>query len=174
MCIRYGDSGRWVPFIVSTYAKQTLSSVRLHFSSRPSNDLSDHGHIFLCSRFGVFQDYYLKHPPYNKSSEAAINSIGTIALALQYILMAWVIDTYQKHPRWSRYMTFMGLFTCALSLLLAGFATSVSLSPSRCSGITSQPSIPPIDLGAHTHSRGHVRARSIVPLWPRSSLCEIS
>lgn len=97
----------------------------------PSNDMSDYGHIFSRSRFGVFQDYYLKHPPYNKSSEAAINSIGTVALALQYGVMVWVIDVYQKHPRWSRMMTFMGLLTCSLSLLLAGFATAVSLLSSR-------------------------------------------
>ncbi|KAF8314196.1 MFS general substrate transporter, partial [Clavulina sp. PMI_390] len=77
------------------------------------------------SSFGVFQDYYVKNPPFDHASEAAINSIGTIALALQYTVIIWVISLYHKYPQWSKTMTFLGLVTCALSLLLASFANAV-------------------------------------------------
>ncbi|KAF8342594.1 uncharacterized protein EI90DRAFT_3029543 [Cantharellus anzutake] len=39
----------------------------------------------LPGSFGVFQTYYLNHPPFNAASEATINSIGTIALALECV-----------------------------------------------------------------------------------------
>lgn len=54
-----------------------------------------------------------------------INSIGTIALALQYAINIVAIGVYQRYPQRSRAILFGSLATCSLALLLAGFCTTV-------------------------------------------------
>ncbi|KAI0260582.1 major facilitator superfamily domain-containing protein [Gloeopeniophorella convolvens] len=75
--------------------------------------------------FGVFQEWYLSHPPFENASEASINAIGTVTLAIQYsegILLQFIA---QRRPEFLRPLMFVGLVTCVLSMLISSFATKV-------------------------------------------------
>ena len=84
--------------------------------------------------------YYLSHPPFNTASESTINSIGTIALALQYLETPFVIAFAQKRPKLIRPMQWGALVACAASLAISSFANSVGLFYSKfrssCSTLT--------------------------------------
>ncbi|KAI0048508.1 MFS general substrate transporter [Auriscalpium vulgare] len=75
--------------------------------------------------FGVFQEWYLSHPPFDSASEASINAIGTVTLAIQYmegIVFAFIA---QRFPHWLRPMMVGGLVVCVTSMLISSFATKV-------------------------------------------------
>lgn len=71
------------------------------------------------------QEYYLKTPPLNRASEATINSIGTLAVGLEFITMPLAILIAQRRPRWNKTMMWIALLVFSGSLVIASFATAV-------------------------------------------------
>ncbi|KAF8310199.1 MFS general substrate transporter [Clavulina sp. PMI_390] len=74
--------------------------------------------------YGIFQDWYLKHE-FKGASEASINSVGTVALAIQYsegIIMLMFAKRYGKHLR---KLMVGSLAVCVLSMFASSFATQV-------------------------------------------------
>ncbi|KAI0042846.1 MFS general substrate transporter [Auriscalpium vulgare] len=75
--------------------------------------------------YGVFQQWYLSNPPFEGTSEAMINTIGTVGLGIQYmegILLAFV---FQRFPHWIRPMMVGSLVVCVTSMLISSFATEI-------------------------------------------------
>ncbi|KAI0072295.1 MFS general substrate transporter [Panus rudis PR-1116 ss-1] len=75
--------------------------------------------------YGIFQDYYTSHPPFNKSSPIAISAVGTTALAVQYgegVLLALLLNRYPDYMRMSMWF---GLCLSTLCLFLSSFAQEV-------------------------------------------------
>ncbi|KAI0045443.1 MFS general substrate transporter [Auriscalpium vulgare] len=75
--------------------------------------------------YGVFQEWYISHPPFESASEASINAIGTVTIAIQYmegIVLAFIA---QRFPHWLRPMMIGGLVVCVASMLVSSFATKV-------------------------------------------------
>ncbi|KAI0249409.1 major facilitator superfamily domain-containing protein [Lactifluus subvellereus] len=75
--------------------------------------------------YGVFQEWYLSHPPFENASEASVNAIGTVTLAIQYsegLLLQFVA---QRWPQWLRPIMLGALVTCVASMFLSSFATKV-------------------------------------------------
>ncbi|CAL1714316.1 unnamed protein product [Somion occarium] len=48
--------------------------------------------------YGIFQDYYTSHPPFNKQSPIAIAAVGTTALAIQYGEGLFLSLFLQRYP----------------------------------------------------------------------------
>lgn len=48
--------------------------------------------------FGVLQVYLSSHEPFSSSSKAAISSVGSSCLAIQYIAPLLVIFAHQRYP----------------------------------------------------------------------------
>lgn len=46
--------------------------------------------------FGIVQEYLNTHAPFDKSSIAAVSSVGTIGLAMQYILPVGIILVFRR------------------------------------------------------------------------------
>ena len=96
--------------------------------------LGDHTptHVIMHS-YGVFQEWYLSHPPFENASEASVNAIGTVTLAIQYsegLLLQFVA---QRRPQWLRPIMLGALVTCIASLFLSSFATKVRRSAASMS-----------------------------------------
>ncbi|KAI0042829.1 MFS general substrate transporter, partial [Auriscalpium vulgare] len=75
--------------------------------------------------YGVFQQWYLSNPPFEGTSEATINAIGTVGLGILYmegILLAFI---FQRFPHWLRPMMIGSLVVCVTSMLISSFATKV-------------------------------------------------
>ncbi|KAF8306428.1 MFS general substrate transporter [Clavulina sp. PMI_390] len=73
--------------------------------------------------YGIFQDWYLTHE-FQGASEAAINAVGTINLAMLYGEGILIIFA----ARWTRHFQMMmriSLILCVLSLVATSFATQV-------------------------------------------------
>ncbi|RPD56103.1 MFS general substrate transporter [Lentinus tigrinus ALCF2SS1-7] len=75
--------------------------------------------------YGIFQDYYTSHPPFEKSSGVSIAAVGTIALALQYgegFFLSFFLGRYSDylHPA-----MWFGLVLYFASLFFSSFATEV-------------------------------------------------
>ncbi|KAK1701767.1 hypothetical protein CaCOL14_010855 [Colletotrichum acutatum] len=73
--------------------------------------------------YGVFQDYYSKHPTLKHDSNIAV--IGTVATSVYYLGGPLATPFAARFQAWQRYMIIIGWSGCALSLLAASFATSV-------------------------------------------------
>ncbi|KAH9483339.1 MFS transporter asaE [Psilocybe cubensis] len=73
--------------------------------------------------YGIFQEYYSSNPPFNKSSAAAISTIGTASLGIQFIELVFIIILYQRYPEFARPGMYLSLFICIAALLLSSFAT---------------------------------------------------
>ncbi|KAI0754563.1 MFS general substrate transporter [Daedaleopsis nitida] len=75
--------------------------------------------------YGIFQDYYTSHPPFNTSSGIAIAAVGTVALALQYgeaFVLSFLLGRY---PDFLRLGMWLGLVLYFGSLFASSFATQV-------------------------------------------------
>ncbi|KAI0741945.1 MFS general substrate transporter [Daedaleopsis nitida] len=75
--------------------------------------------------FGIFQEYYTSHPPFNSSSSVSITAVGTVALALQFgepLLMSIFLGRY---PDFLRMSMWLGLAVYFVSLFASSFATNV-------------------------------------------------
>ncbi|KAI9001276.1 MFS general substrate transporter [Trametes punicea] len=79
----------------------------------------------FCFSYGIFQDYYTTHAPFNKSSSVTIASVGTIAIALQYCEVLVLYLTFDRYPEYLRVGMWGGLALYFLSIFCASFATEV-------------------------------------------------
>ncbi|PPQ84852.1 hypothetical protein CVT25_004988 [Psilocybe cyanescens] len=48
--------------------------------------------------YGIFQDYYSTHPPFDIASSGEISIIGTASVGIQYIEVVLVIALFQRYP----------------------------------------------------------------------------
>ncbi|KAF8302323.1 MFS general substrate transporter [Clavulina sp. PMI_390] len=76
----------------------------------------------LC--YGIFQDWYLTHE-FKNASEAAVNSVGTLTLGIQYAEGILVILFARQYARYLRHMMWACLAICVISMFLSSFATEV-------------------------------------------------
>ncbi|TFK93289.1 MFS general substrate transporter [Polyporus arcularius HHB13444] len=75
--------------------------------------------------YGIFQDYYTSHPPFDSSSGIAISAVGTIALGLMYgeaFILSFFLGRY---PDYLRPAMWFGLALYFTSLFCSSFATQV-------------------------------------------------
>ncbi|KAI0718179.1 MFS general substrate transporter [Cerioporus squamosus] len=75
--------------------------------------------------YGIFQDYYTSHPPFDSSSGIAIAAVGTIALGLMYgegFILSFLLGRY---PDYLRPAMWFGLALYFASLFCSSFATEV-------------------------------------------------
>ncbi|PPQ68479.1 hypothetical protein CVT25_008405 [Psilocybe cyanescens] len=80
--------------------------------------------------YGVFQDYYTSHPPFNNASPATISAIGTTNLGIQYMEAVLVIaylprTVAQRYPEYVKNSMWIGLGICVAALFASSFATQV-------------------------------------------------
>ncbi|KIM40029.1 hypothetical protein M413DRAFT_190559 [Hebeloma cylindrosporum] len=75
--------------------------------------------------YGVFQDFYTSHPPFNTSSTAAVSVIGTASLGIQYIEVLLVMMVFQRYPEYAKRAMWISLVVATLSLFLSSFATEL-------------------------------------------------
>ncbi|GAA5911405.1 hypothetical protein JCM8208_005048 [Rhodotorula glutinis] len=69
--------------------------------------------------------YFESHAPWSSSSLAALSSVGTILLAVMFIVPLFVITVFRRYPERIRAMLWTsGLVNC-LSMLVASWATEV-------------------------------------------------
>ncbi|KAL7926456.1 major facilitator superfamily domain-containing protein [Trichoderma austrokoningii] len=74
--------------------------------------------------FGIFQDYYRTHKPFEGSSKTAI--IGTCATGIMYLDAPLVIALARLYPRQSRFNPAAGLLLMCVALALSSFATTTT------------------------------------------------
>ncbi|KAJ5895000.1 hypothetical protein N7495_006691 [Penicillium taxi] len=74
--------------------------------------------------FGIFQDYYTTHKPFEGSNNIAI--IGTCAMGLAYLGAPLAIVTMILVPRLARWVSTTGVVIMCLSLALSSFASNVT------------------------------------------------
>ncbi|KAI0370193.1 MFS general substrate transporter [Pilatotrama ljubarskyi] len=79
----------------------------------------------FCFSYGIFQDYYTTHPPFNKSSGVAIAAVGTIAIALQYCESLLFCLTFDRYPEYLKIGMWGGLALYFLSIFCCSFATEI-------------------------------------------------
>ncbi|KAI0332503.1 MFS general substrate transporter [Cubamyces sp. BRFM 1775] len=79
----------------------------------------------FCFSYGIFQDYYTTHAPFNKASSVAIASVGTVAIALQYCEALIFFLTFGRYPEYLKLGMWGGLALYFLSIFCASFATQV-------------------------------------------------
>ncbi|KAI1175751.1 major facilitator superfamily domain-containing protein [Nemania sp. FL0916] len=72
--------------------------------------------------FGVLQDYYSSHAPFQGSS--SIPAIGTTTTGLMYLGTPFVLTFCRTFPRIARWLSLAGVLLCAISLASSSFANS--------------------------------------------------
>lgn len=82
-------------------------------------------HLLNIISFGVFQEYYLSHAPFEGSSEQAVNQIGNIAIGLQFAVMPFVIMFMRRWPHLVSKVSWGCLVIGCFSLFMSSFATKV-------------------------------------------------
>ena len=75
--------------------------------------------------FGVFQDWYTSHPPFDSQSPIAVSAIGASALGIQYFEGLGLMILIQTRPQWMKRIMWTCLGVCTLCLLISSFATKV-------------------------------------------------
>ncbi|PPQ69235.1 hypothetical protein CVT25_006952 [Psilocybe cyanescens] len=75
--------------------------------------------------YGVFQDYYTSHPPFNNASPAVISAIGTTNLGIQYMEVVLVVAFAQRYPEYVKNLMWISLGICVTALFVSSFATQV-------------------------------------------------
>ncbi|KAK4121691.1 MFS general substrate transporter [Parathielavia appendiculata] len=108
----------------------------LHEFSLPPVDTGKDAWLFLAAcwavealvwgfgfSFGVFQDYYSSHLPFQGAGNIAV--VGTTTLGVMYIATPFVISLSRLRPRWARWFTLGGLVAAALTMALSSFCTTV-------------------------------------------------
>ncbi|KAI0686604.1 MFS general substrate transporter [Earliella scabrosa] len=73
--------------------------------------------------YGIFQDYYTSHPPFNASSGVAIAAVGTVSLAFQYGEALILSVLLRRYPDFLRMGMWFGLLLYFASLFASSFAT---------------------------------------------------
>ncbi|KAF4619928.1 hypothetical protein D9613_004669 [Agrocybe pediades] len=75
--------------------------------------------------YGIFQDYYTSHPPFNASTSAAISVVGTTSLGIQYFEILVMVAFIQRYPEYAKPVMWIGLVIAVLSLVISSFANKV-------------------------------------------------
>ncbi|KAF9554883.1 MFS general substrate transporter [Agrocybe pediades] len=75
--------------------------------------------------YGIFQDYYSSHPPFNTASPATLSVVGTTNLAIQYMEIVVVVAFVQRYPEYAKPLMWIGLCVAVLALVISSFATQV-------------------------------------------------
>ncbi|KAJ5040204.1 hypothetical protein NUH16_010006 [Penicillium rubens] len=73
--------------------------------------------------FGIFQDYYSTHKPFEGSENIAV--IGTCAMGLAYLIAPLAIVLMILVPKIARWVSTIGVVIMCLSLALSSFSTNV-------------------------------------------------
>ncbi|TBU44775.1 MFS general substrate transporter [Dichomitus squalens] len=79
----------------------------------------------FCFSYGIFQNYYTTHPPFNSASSISIAAIGTIAIALQYTEALLISCAFGRYPDYMGYAMWFGLALYFLSIFCSSFANQV-------------------------------------------------
>ncbi|KAL2144852.1 hypothetical protein VTI28DRAFT_8412 [Corynascus sepedonium] len=108
-----------------------------HEFSLPATDTGKDAWLFLAAcwlvealvwgfgfSFGVFQDYYSSHLPFQGAGNIAV--VGTTTLGIMYILTPFVIAFSRVRPRWARWFTLSGLVAASLTIALSSLATTAA------------------------------------------------
>ncbi|EJP67865.1 hypothetical protein MY4038_008436 [Beauveria bassiana] len=74
--------------------------------------------------YGVFQDYYITHPPFQDAT--GLPSVSTSAMGIMYLGMPITMGIQRLSPRLSACSPLLGIFVMAGALVAASFATTVS------------------------------------------------
>ncbi|KAM0255031.1 hypothetical protein ACHAQJ_006179 [Trichoderma viride] len=74
--------------------------------------------------FGIFQDYYRTHEPFEGSSQTAI--IGTCAMGIMYLDAPLVIALVRIYPKQGRWNPTVGLLMMCVALALSSFSTTTT------------------------------------------------
>ncbi|OTB07091.1 hypothetical protein M426DRAFT_318449 [Hypoxylon sp. CI-4A] len=74
--------------------------------------------------FGVFQDYYTTHEPFQGSQNIAV--IGTCAMGVMYLTSPLMMGLCRIFGRWARWTSIFGLFTMCLAIAMSSFSTNTS------------------------------------------------
>ncbi|KAM0750468.1 MFS general substrate transporter [Meredithblackwellia eburnea MCA 4105] len=75
--------------------------------------------------FGIVQVYLNNHPPFNTASIAEVSSVGTVALAIQYITPVGVIMIFKRYPDKARSILWAAMLVSCGSMLISSWATKV-------------------------------------------------
>ncbi|KAH9951079.1 MFS general substrate transporter [Amylocystis lapponica] len=75
--------------------------------------------------YGIFQNFYTSHPPFQDDSFVAISAVGTTCIALQYATAIFLSFAVVRFPDYVKTSMWCGLGLSAGSLLLSSFATKV-------------------------------------------------
>ncbi|GAA5833561.1 hypothetical protein JCM11251_003527 [Rhodosporidiobolus azoricus] len=70
--------------------------------------------------------YLQTHDPWQRSSLAALSAIGTVLLAVQFMLPVFVITIFRRYPEWVRTILWCSVALNCGSMLAASWATQVS------------------------------------------------
>ncbi|KAJ0357539.1 hypothetical protein COL154_010021 [Colletotrichum chrysophilum] len=73
--------------------------------------------------YGVFQDYYTKHPSFQQDSNIAV--IGTVATSVYFLGGPIATPLVARFQVWQRHMIVVGWLGCCVSLAVASFMSSV-------------------------------------------------
>ncbi|KAF4844190.1 MFS transporter asaE [Colletotrichum siamense] len=73
--------------------------------------------------YGVFQDYYTKHPSFEQDSNIAV--IGTVATSVYFLGGPIATPLVARFQAWQRHMIVVGWLGCCVSLAVASFMSSV-------------------------------------------------
>ncbi|TBU59311.1 MFS general substrate transporter [Dichomitus squalens] len=76
-------------------------------------------------RYGIFQDYYTTHPPFDTSSPVAIAAVGTVGLGIQYGEVLLLTVFFRRYPEYMRPAMSLGLVLYFVCLFCSSFATQV-------------------------------------------------
>ncbi|KAJ3932165.1 MAG: MFS general substrate transporter [Lentinula lateritia] len=75
--------------------------------------------------YGIFQEFYSTHTPFESSSLVSISAIGTASLAIQYIEIIAVIAVCQRYPEKVKPAMWIALLICVTTLIISSFASQV-------------------------------------------------
>ncbi|KAJ3876965.1 MFS general substrate transporter [Lentinula edodes] len=75
--------------------------------------------------YGIFQEFYSTHTPFQSSSLVSISAIGTASLAIQYIEIIAVIAVCQRFPEKVKPAMWIALLICVTTLIISSFASRV-------------------------------------------------
>ncbi|KAH9932744.1 MFS general substrate transporter [Epithele typhae] len=75
--------------------------------------------------YGIFQEYYTSHPPFESASSVSVTAVGTISLAIQYGETVALSLIFSRYPDYLKHSMWFGLALYFASLFASSFATQV-------------------------------------------------
>ncbi|CAE7126103.1 unnamed protein product [Rhizoctonia solani] len=78
------------------------------------------------SRYGVFQDYFIRNKTFGDASEAALGAVGTIYIAIEYASLLLLIPVAQQWRHKIPSIMWSCLCVCCISLVCASFVTQLN------------------------------------------------